>query len=86
MVKIMSFSERQIEHMEKLFKEYPKILNSPDLLKLNKSVSFMSFLIKEIYDYSVLRSTDGTLLVKVRTLIAEYNRKKERLENRNNAK
>ena len=40
----------------------------------------MSFLIKEIYDYSVLRSTDGTLLVKVRTLIAEYNRKKERLE------
>ena len=76
----MSFSEKQIESIEKLFKDNPKIIVSPDLLKLNKCVSFMTFIIKEIYDYTILKSSDGALLVKIRSQISEYQMNKEKLE------
>jgi len=63
-----------------MFSENPKIISSPDLLKLNKCVSFMTFIIKEIYEYVNSKFSDGTLVLKIRLQIAEYNSKKEKIE------
>jgi hypothetical protein len=40
----------------------------------------MTFIIKEIYEYVNSKFSDGTLVLKIRLQIAEYNSKKEKIE------
>lgn len=55
----MDFSNGQIESMIKLVEENPKLLVSSELLKLNKVVSYLSFILKEIYEYQTSKTPDG---------------------------
>lgn len=63
-----------------MIKDHPKLLSSPDLLKLNRCVSYMTFIIKEIYDYYSLKTSDGTLVFKLRKAKANIQKLKEEAE------
>jgi len=58
-LKNMDFSKGQIESMIKLVEENQKLLVSSELLKLNKVVSYTSFILKEIYEYQTAKFPDG---------------------------
>jgi len=60
-----------------------KLLASHELLKVNKLTSFISFILKEIYEYANLKATDGisvTLLRKMKIKSEHYIRKIEVLK------
>ena len=63
--------------MTTLIKNNPKILSSPELLKLNRCISYMSFIIKEIYDYMLMKSSDGKLIFHLRNLKINIQHKME---------
>ncbi len=41
----------QLEKLTKLVSDNPKIFSSNDLTKLNRCISYMTFILKEIYDF-----------------------------------
>jgi hypothetical protein len=45
---------------------HPKVLVSSELLKLHRSVSYMTFILKEIYEYTIAKAQDGTPLYTLR--------------------
>lgn len=61
-------SDKQYELIESILKENPKILSSPDLLKINRCVSYMTFILKEICDYICARLPNETPLFGIRKL------------------
>lgn len=46
----------------------PKILSSPDYIKLNRCVSYMIFIIKESWDYFSLKTSDGVFVGNLRKI------------------
>ena len=67
--------------MTNLVKENPKILSSPDLLKMNRCVSYMTFMLKEIHDYESAKTNNDIPLFTIRNFIKMKNQIKEKLEN-----
>ena len=57
----------QYERLVKILADYPKLLNSSELLKLSRSVSYMTFILKEVFDYLNLKASDGTHVYLIRT-------------------
>ena len=64
--------------MQKLNEENPKLLNPNDLLKLNKCVSYMAFMLKELYDFATLKTTEGIYLYQIKDLKINYEELKEK--------
>ena len=54
------------------------ILNFSHMLRINKIVSCMSFMIKEIYDFLNLKTKDGTLIVYIKKQKNDLNKLKEK--------
>ncbi len=46
----------------------PNVLASHFLIKQNRSVSYMTFFLKEIFDYFSLKTSDGMLVYKLRNI------------------
>lgn len=61
------FTQFQYEKLIKLLSDNPKLLNSSELLKLSRSVSYMTFILKDIFDFVNMKTPDGTLVYLVRT-------------------
>jgi hypothetical protein len=55
------------------------IFNSSYVLKINKAASFLTFILKEIYDYLNLKLKDGTLLICMRKQKHESKKSKEKM-------
>jgi len=60
--------------MKVLLKEFPKLLVSTDLMKVNRSISYMSFFLKDIFDYADAKGPDSTSLTVVRNAPIELER------------
>lgn len=60
-------SESQIQKLSNLVAESPKIFSSNDLMKLNRSISYTTFTLKEIYDYFTAKH-DGISINNLRIL------------------
>lgn len=73
------FTDKQYEEMIKIIHENPKILSSSDLLKLSRSVSYMTFILKELYEFSSQKTNDGTSLFSLRKAKKELNGLNEKL-------
>ncbi len=73
MPKNAEFSELQFEKMCNIVKENPKILSPPDLLKINRSVSYMTFILKEIYESVSLKTPEGESVFHIRKLYKKVN-------------
>ncbi len=63
----MNLTEEQVTKMAKLIGDNPKIFSSGDLTKLNRAVSFMSYILKEMYEYAS-NKFDGVLILSLRLL------------------
>jgi hypothetical protein len=51
----------------------PKLLSSSDLMKINRCVSYITFILKEIYDFTTAKLTDETPVYKMRKLSNKIN-------------
>ena len=65
-LKNLDFSKAQIEAMIKIIEENQKLLVSSELLKLNKVVSYTTFILKEIYEYQTAKLPDGEYIYMIR--------------------
>lgn len=74
-----NITTKQFEQITELIKERPKILSSADLLKINRSMSYMTFILKEIYEYITAKLSDGTALFSLREAKREINELNERI-------
>lgn len=86
-VKNVSFiSQTQIEQLASLWKSQPNLFSSSEMLKLNRSVSYMTFIIKEIFTYVFITASDGTHVYTLRETLKEsiaLNEKIQRLKSMN---
>ena len=79
-LKNMDFSKSQIEAMIKMVDGNPKLLVSSELLKLNKVVSYASFILKEIYEFQTSKSPDGEYLYLIRDVKKNYTEILQKIE------
>jgi len=79
-VKIDYFSQEQLDKLNALTGNNPKVFFSGELLKVNKTVSFFSFFLKEFYDYCMSKSFDGTYIFKIRKIYSRMNHLNQRAE------
>lgn len=73
----------QLKKITNFIKEYPKILISSELLKINRCVSYMTFMVKEILEYALPKTAEGELVASIRyskTILNELNEKVVRLK------
>ena len=58
------------ENMYNKLGEYdiPKILNTVELMKINKSVSYMSYMLKDICEYILQKTSNGAPLYNLRKI------------------
>jgi hypothetical protein len=75
----MNMDEARFENISNIIKNNPKILSSPDLLKINRSMSYMTFILREIYDYYSQKTPDGVHLFTIRNFKNEIQSLSEKL-------
>ena len=75
----MKFSDEQYYNIRELIKENPNLLSPTDLLKMNRCLSYMSFFLKEIYDFCSGKLSDGTPAYKIRWTKNELNVLREKM-------
>lgn len=68
LIRVNFYSEHQIEKFTSILNQYPKLLSSHELLKISKPLSFLTFILKEIYDYANFKAFDGTSVMILRKL------------------
>lgn len=68
--KLYLISDEHYENLVKFVAENPDVIQSTSLLRKNRSCSYISFMLKEIYDYFTLKSPDDYPVYKLRN---EYN-------------
>lgn len=62
---------------------YPKLLISSDLMKINRSISYISFFLKDIFEYADSKGPDNTNLTLVRNAdeeLVKYQAELEKLD------
>ena len=78
MVKNTNFSTQQILALQKTIEANPKLLLANEMIKINKSVSYMAFILKEMYDFANLKTQDGTFLYQIKDARTKYTELKEK--------
>jgi hypothetical protein len=63
--------DEKYEKMNSIVQQNPNVLSSHHLIRLNRCVSYMTFFLKEIYDYNSMKTTDGMLVYKLRNIQKE---------------
>jgi hypothetical protein len=62
-----------------IIKNNPKVLSSPDFIKLNRCVSYMTFIIKEAWEYFSQKTSDGVMIFNLRKINDEKNTLKDKI-------
>lgn len=76
--KKVEFTREQNEKVRDMMNENPNMLSSSHLIKLNRSVSYMTFIMKEIYDFNN-QKVEGTPINELREVYQEINSLKQSL-------
>ena len=58
--------------MNKIINEFPKVIQPTEIVKMNKTVSFVSFVIKEIVEFAVMKTNDGAYISLLRRFYQKY--------------
>ena len=69
--KINLLNEKYINEINNIIGDKPEILTPSEVIKYNRNVSYMTFIIKDIYYYLLEKTDDGIYFYQLR----EYNRK-----------
>ena len=80
-MKISNFSNDQINKFSSILQKCPKLLSSHELLKISKTISFLSFIVKEIYDYANRKTEDGMKVSILRRIKIKTELYKEKVKN-----
>jgi hypothetical protein len=64
--------------MQKMIENNPRLLVPNDLLKVNKCVSYMAFMLKEIYEFATMKTADSTFIYVIRENRSKYTELLER--------
>jgi hypothetical protein len=70
--------------MNKIIYDNPKVIQPTEVLKFNKTTSFLSFVIKEIVEFAVMRTEDGAYIYLLRRFYQKYRQlleKQQKLKN-----
>ena len=70
----------QIENIKSLINDKEDILSPAMLLRLNRSVSYMTFILRDFYNYLFLKTEDGTKLYEIRAEIQDYDNLGEKIK------
>lgn len=76
----MTITKEKYEKIDQILKENPKILSSIDIAKINRPISYMTFFLKEIYDFMGLKTLDGVFYFELRNKNTELQKLKSQLE------
>ncbi len=74
------FSDSQHNQLNEIIRANPKVLSSPDFIKLNRCVSYMTFIIKEAWEFYSLRAPDGVMIYNLRKANSERSKLKEKIQ------
>lgn len=77
---IYSISEEAYEKIIEFIEINPDVINSTNLLRKNRSCSYISFILKEIYDYHTKIVGNNYPVYKLRNLYRDLQNSKELLE------
>jgi hypothetical protein len=69
----VEFEKERLDKIISLVKCCPKILSSSDCLKINRSVSYITFILREIYEYATAKTVDGVYVIQLRKAKNEIN-------------
>ena len=70
--KLQKIKLQQIESINNLINNKEDLLSPAMLFRLNKSVSYMTFILRDFYNYLFLQTEDGTKLYEIRAGIQDY--------------
>jgi hypothetical protein len=62
----LNMSRKQIEQLIILTEQNPKIFVTADLIKINRSMSYMTFVFKDIRDFVLKKTNDGVFYEEIR--------------------
>ena len=62
----LSMSRTQIENLIVLTEKYPKLFNTSELIKINRAMSYLSFVFKDIKEYVTKKTEDGVFYEEIR--------------------
>ena len=80
-MKISFYNEDQMNKFTSILEDKPKLLSSHELLKISKPISYLSFIMKEIYDYENLKTADGISVSILRKIKIKNEQYAVRIEN-----
>ena len=72
--------ETRFNNIDSIIKSNPKILSSPEMSKVNRAISYMTFFFKEIHEYFSLKTADGVYFFIIRNKLNELNRLKQEIK------
>jgi len=64
----LTLTNDQILHINKIISNNKHVLNSTHYLKINKAVAYITFIIKEIYDFINIKVNKNVYLCEVKKL------------------
>ena len=79
-MKISFYSDEQMNDFTNILDNTNKLLSPHDLLKINKPISFLSFILKEIYEYANLKAYDGNSVTIIRKMKIKSEKYIEKIE------
>lgn len=82
--KITDMEESNYNKIAEIVKHQPKVFSSPDFIKLNRCVSYMTFILKECWEYFSSKTSDGVLIFKLRKINKEMEAIKSEIAKLNN--
>jgi hypothetical protein len=74
----------QFSKLIKIIENNKNILVSSNIIKINKTMSYVTFIMKEIYDYVNMKTSDGTLIMNLKKQKLELEKLKEKINKLNN--
>lgn len=73
-------TKEKFDKIDQIIKDNPKILSSIDIAKINRPISYMTFYMKEIYDFMGLKTLDGVYYFELRNKNQELRNLRSQLQ------
>jgi hypothetical protein len=77
--KISEIEDHRCQSIFDILKINPKVLSATDYIKINRCVSYMTFMLKEKWEFFSLKTSDGVYIFKLRKILQEKNKLEEKL-------
>ena len=75
-----NLTQNQINILAKILRENPSMLSSTEILKINRSISYMIFIFKELFAFIFQKTQDGTFYYVIREGYKELNMLGEKIK------